>query len=62
MHCTDSVSFEQQRLEASLRRAVRSGLYSADDPSFSQFGWRHGRQLIRKDTAQSASRSVQTFT
>ena len=24
--------------------------------------WRHGQQLIRKDTAQSASRSVQTFT
>ena len=26
---------DKQRLEASLRRAVRSGLYSADDPSFS---------------------------
>jgi len=27
---------DKQRLEASLRRAVRSGLYAADDPSFSQ--------------------------
>jgi len=27
---------DKQRLEASLRRAVRSGLYSVDDPSFSQ--------------------------
>jgi len=27
---------DKQRLEASLRRAVRSGLYSANDPSFSQ--------------------------
>jgi len=26
---------DKQRLEASLRRAVRSGLYSSDDPSFS---------------------------
>ena len=27
---------DKQRLEASIRRAVRSGLYAADDPSFSQ--------------------------
>jgi len=27
---------DKQRLEASTRRAVRSGLYAADDPSFSQ--------------------------
>jgi len=27
---------DKQRLEASFRRAVRSGLYSADGPSFSQ--------------------------
>jgi len=27
---------DKQRLEASLRRSVRSGLYSVDDPSFSQ--------------------------
>jgi len=27
---------DKQRLEASLGRAVQSGLYSADDPSFSQ--------------------------
>jgi len=27
---------DKQRLEASLRRAVRSSLYSVDDPSFSQ--------------------------
>jgi len=26
----------KQRLEASIRRAVRSGLYVADDPSFSE--------------------------
>jgi len=25
---------DKQRLEASIRRAVRSGLYTADDPSF----------------------------
>jgi len=43
----------------SLRRAVRSGLYSADDPSFSQLV---GRQLICKNTVQPTSRSVQTFT
>jgi len=27
---------DKQRLEASIRRAVRSGLYTADDPSFSE--------------------------
>ena len=27
---------DKQRLEASIRRAIRSGLYAADDPSFSQ--------------------------
>jgi len=29
---------------------------------FFSIGWRHGRQFIRKDTAQSASCSAQTFT
>jgi len=27
---------DKQRLEASIRRVVRSGLYAADDPTFSQ--------------------------
>ena len=56
-----SAAADKQRLEASLRRAVRSGLYGRRSFFFS-IGWRHGRQLIRKNTAQFASRSVQTFT
>ena len=31
-----TIAADKQRLEASIRRAVRSGLYAADDPSFSQ--------------------------
>jgi len=31
-----STQADKQRLEASIRRAVRSGLYAADDPSFSE--------------------------
>jgi len=34
--CGFTSAADKQRLEASLRRAVRSGLYSAIDPSFSQ--------------------------
>ena len=30
------VAADKQRLEASIRRAVRSGLYAAADPLFSQ--------------------------
>ena len=54
---------DKQRLEASIRRAVRSGLYAADDPSFSQLVEDMDDNLFTTgNSAQSASRCVQTFT